>query len=319
MESTGVANAIQVSQETADLVIAYGKSHWLVQREEKIQAKGKGTMQTFFLDTNKMSKPYTSSPRSTCSASEMSVASGYDVDVAEIEKKRNRSAEWTVEIMAHHLKAMINARKEKKIKPDPREKIGELELASISSFGIDNKSAIDEVAQAIIFPEYKLGWKGTKTADFTELDTVVLDELRNYVQTIASLYNENPFHNFDHATHVAMSVNKLLSRINAPDLVDGTSKDVHDHTYGVGSDPLTWYVTFAFDMKTCHLEVICLTAVFCSSSCLGLPVFLLHSSMMWITQVFPTPNLLRRELRWQSFTGTNLLQNKTPLIWHGIC
>jgi hypothetical protein len=241
MESTGLADCIHVSQDTADLIAASGKSHWLVQREEKILAKGKGKMQTFFVDTNKMSRPYASSARSTCSGSELSPDSGHDVDFAELEQRRDRSTEWTVEIMAHHLRAMINARREKKIQPDPWEEIEELELSSYSAFGITSKSAINEVAQAIAFPEYKVGGKGTNIAPDIELDTTVLEELRCYVQTIASLYNENPFHNFDHATHVAMSVNKLLSRINAPDLDDPT-KNVHDHTYGVGSDPLTWYV-----------------------------------------------------------------------------
>lgn len=46
------------------------------------------------------------------------------------------------------------------------------------------------------------------------------------------------FHNFPHANHVTMSVVKLLSRIVAPDVEDmkGT---LHDHTYGITSDPLT--------------------------------------------------------------------------------
>jgi 3'5'-cyclic nucleotide phosphodiesterase len=59
------------------------------------------------------------------------------------------------------------------------------------------------------------------------------------------LYNDNPFHNFDHANHVVMSVNKLLSRINAPDL-NVNNEELHDHTYGINSDPLTWFaVAFA--------------------------------------------------------------------------
>jgi hypothetical protein len=41
-------------------------------------------------------------------------------------------------------------------------------------------------------------------------------QLHNYVATIASLYRDNPFHNFEHASHVTMSVVKLLSRIVAP-------------------------------------------------------------------------------------------------------
>jgi hypothetical protein len=43
MEHNGERGKIQVSQETADLLIAAGKSHWIRAREDKIIAKGKGT------------------------------------------------------------------------------------------------------------------------------------------------------------------------------------------------------------------------------------------------------------------------------------
>jgi class 3 adenylate cyclase len=43
MEHNGERGKIQVSQETADLLIAAGKSHWIKAREDKIIAKGKGT------------------------------------------------------------------------------------------------------------------------------------------------------------------------------------------------------------------------------------------------------------------------------------
>ena len=52
------------------------------------------------------------------------------------------------------------------------------------------------------------------------------------------------FHNFEHASHVTMSVAKLLSRIVAPDLeITSTNcrSTLHDHTYGITSDPLTQF------------------------------------------------------------------------------
>jgi hypothetical protein len=59
--------------------------------------------------------------------------------------------------------------------------------------------------------------------------------------TVASMYHKsNPFHNFEHASHVTMATNKLLSRIVAPDLNDKQGgKSLHDHTYGITTDPLT--------------------------------------------------------------------------------
>jgi 3'5'-cyclic nucleotide phosphodiesterase len=52
------------------------------------------------------------------------------------------------------------------------------------------------------------------------------------------------FHNFEHASHVTMSVSKLLSRIVAPDIEAETgdlAANLHDHTYGITSDPLTQF------------------------------------------------------------------------------
>lgn len=50
MESNSERNRIQVSQTTADLLIADGKGHWLTPREDLINAKGKGMMQTFWCE-----------------------------------------------------------------------------------------------------------------------------------------------------------------------------------------------------------------------------------------------------------------------------
>jgi class 3 adenylate cyclase len=49
MESTGLRDRIQVSQETADLLIDAGKVRWLQPREETVVAKGKGELQTYWL------------------------------------------------------------------------------------------------------------------------------------------------------------------------------------------------------------------------------------------------------------------------------
>jgi hypothetical protein len=239
MESTGIANNVQLSQETADLLNAAGKGHWLVPREDKVKAKGKGELQTFFLETNKMARPYQSSVGSEAASADLAGIENGLIDPVEAVKKRNRSAEWTVEIMAHHLKAMAQARRVKRTKHDSPAKMEVLEQASFSEFGSDGKTVVDEIAEAITFPDNKAIME--LSSNETELDVAVLEELRSYILTIASLYNDNPFHNFDHATHVAMSVNKLLSRINAPDLDESSAGDIHDHTFGVGSDPLTWF------------------------------------------------------------------------------
>jgi Adenylate and Guanylate cyclase catalytic domain len=43
IESSGIRDKIQVSQATADHLIAAGKRSWLKKRDDLIEAKGKGT------------------------------------------------------------------------------------------------------------------------------------------------------------------------------------------------------------------------------------------------------------------------------------
>ena len=51
MESNGIKGRIHCSQSTADALVQAGKSHWLTRREDKIVAKGKGEMQTYWVNT----------------------------------------------------------------------------------------------------------------------------------------------------------------------------------------------------------------------------------------------------------------------------
>mmetsp|Transcript_15565 Transcript_15565/g.24400 ORF Transcript_15565/g.24400 Transcript_15565/m.24400 type:complete len:299 (+) Transcript_15565:1054-1950(+) len=50
MESTGVGGRIQVSEETAELIRQDGKGRWLRKREDVVEAKGKGRLQTYWVD-----------------------------------------------------------------------------------------------------------------------------------------------------------------------------------------------------------------------------------------------------------------------------
>jgi hypothetical protein len=64
------------------------------------------------------------------------------------------------------------------------------------------------------------------------------------------MYRDNPFHNFEHASHVTQSVMKLLARVVTPDSIDyndmsyvkkqGTAQ-LHEYTYGITSDPVTQF------------------------------------------------------------------------------
>lgn len=52
MESTGLRDKIQISQECADLLTEAGKAHWFTKRDRLVQAKGKGELQTYWLNSS---------------------------------------------------------------------------------------------------------------------------------------------------------------------------------------------------------------------------------------------------------------------------
>lgn len=51
MESNGQPHRIHVSEATAKLLEQAGKTHWIAEREDRIIAKGKGEMRTFWVDS----------------------------------------------------------------------------------------------------------------------------------------------------------------------------------------------------------------------------------------------------------------------------
>jgi class 3 adenylate cyclase len=56
MESNGKPGRIHVSQQTADELIGKGKASWITQREDKIVAKGKGELQTYWVTPRSTTK-----------------------------------------------------------------------------------------------------------------------------------------------------------------------------------------------------------------------------------------------------------------------
>jgi hypothetical protein len=106
-------------------------------------------------------------------------------------------------------------------------------------------TALDEVTEIIKLPQFDDKAHKNKTRpDDIVLDDMVMAQLRDYVMTIASMYSDNAFHNFEHASHVTMSANKLLKRVvvrDADDEPEANAMDLHDCTFGITSDPLTQF------------------------------------------------------------------------------
>ena len=104
MESNGQRNRIQASQATADLLIAAGKGHWVRPREELVQAKGKGKMQTFWVEPTANTYSMSSANISLSLPTE-DVSPGDAVD-----DKMQRLIDWNTDVLARVIR-QISARR----------------------------------------------------------------------------------------------------------------------------------------------------------------------------------------------------------------
>ncbi len=258
MESTGQVNKIHVSKETADLLINAGKSDWVDQRNDQVVIKGKGEMQTYWVKPLKPSKRKTSS----CSSDEARSSNGHTVDTAwgatnldsalavtsSLSSRRDRLIEWNVDLLEQFLQKIVAKRK---ASVRSRRFNGFLQESTRQTS--PNVQVLAEIAEVIRMPKFdEQTAKAEMNHTLVDIGSKVRSQLMQYVTTMADLYHENAFHNFEHASHVVMSASKLLKRIIAPDDVDCRtdefgktlksntvlSKEIHDTTYGISSDPL---------------------------------------------------------------------------------
>jgi hypothetical protein len=186
MESTGVPNKIQVSQETADLLIAAGKQDWLTQREDLVSVKGKGELVTFFLN-NKTSSDTGSTVDSSRDVTSQ-VLGCNEADAV------HRITEWTAEVMAGLLKEIVACRQVGGAHQNPQTTLAFLER-DLSLQRQDGKvTVIDGFQEIIELPNYRDHFCRSESKPLigdVMLDPNALNELREYIRTIAQMYNDN--------------------------------------------------------------------------------------------------------------------------------
>jgi class 3 adenylate cyclase len=243
MESTGLRDKIHLSQETADQLVASGKRSWVVRRDDKVIAKGKGELQTYWLTESASKRPGTVSKLLHASREAgAELVERMTECVHFLDRKTERLVLWHVEVQISLLRQLAASRRG----VDHRDADVELDESwSRACKPLTNGTTVlDEVREIIHLPDFS----GTSFWDTggIQLDIVVEEQLTDYVSGIACMYRDNPFHNFEHASHVTMSVAKLLSRIVTPELDERTldmnvASTLHDFTYGITSDPLTQF------------------------------------------------------------------------------
>lgn len=250
MESTGTKGRIQVSEATAQALKKEHKGSWLTAREDAVSAKGKGVLNTYWVALKNSSGPSVgtgSTDDDTLTASERSTVSEADML---LDLKESRLVEWTSEMLLRQIEKVVAVHKKC---PLPKSSAD-----NVVWFQPENgKICLDEVQDAISTPDFNADVaEAALEYHQVKVPLVIIQQVREYVTMIAESYrSKNPFHGFEHACHVTMSVAKLLGRVVTPDLApvdtpNGQSStfnretrqamaaQIHDFTHGLTSDPL---------------------------------------------------------------------------------
>ena len=233
---------IQVSEETANLLIEAGKQDWVAPRDSLVSAKGKGQIQTYWLTMKGTTRERNSVSGSHSVASDPSNVQDSDHSdtstkkTTQLDERTRRMVDWNVDVLQRQLKRIIAMRESKPPKAAP---------FKLRNAVIEGQTVLDEVKEVI--PLSTKAKQYRKDPNSIELSREVVEQLRNYVTAIAAMYPNNPFHSFEHASHVLQSVSKLLSRVVTPDSIDYNSlrytktyqdAKLHEYTYGITSDPI---------------------------------------------------------------------------------
>lgn len=219
MESTGLKSRIQCSQETADQLLARGKERWLQARKEQVEAKGKGRLQTYWIHSRTKEEP----SKSSATKSEENSVSIADEQMNEIgdechadiettslpslqahfDAKDKRQIAWITDVLHSSLKQLVASRPKQWVTQNGVQAIRNLE----ESIGSDGRTILEEVPPFVPLPVFQESYVASDS-DTVDLSPGTIEQLNKYVVAIRSLYKENPFHCFEHCTHVTMSVQK---------------------------------------------------------------------------------------------------------------
>ena len=191
MESTGAPGRIHLSKEVADLLLNDGKSHWVVAREDKVVAKGKGELDTFWLEL--APDLYQSSSASDAASSTGSESLGdaprQNPSLPVVDDKNKGLVDWNVSIIKKALLDVAAYRKSRKVDASPPHVMKKLEL----QFMTEN-TTLSEVKEIVSLPQFDEDIAASTSACTTQdLSEGVTRQLREFVYTLSSMYKDNPF------------------------------------------------------------------------------------------------------------------------------
>ena len=181
-------------------------------RKDVVTAKGKGELKTFWLDFKSSKSSSVHSGSSERSSEDLNAVFN-DENKQEVagslgavlDDKTKRLVEWNTDVLARLLRQIVARRAAaidtKSKEPSP--------CAPATVQPLPGKTVGDEVLEIIELPAFDAtAARNQQDPDTIQLDPTIVTQLRDLVTSLATMYPPNPFHNFEHASHVTMSVVK---------------------------------------------------------------------------------------------------------------
>jgi Adenylate and Guanylate cyclase catalytic domain len=201
LESSGMKNKIHVSAETAELLRNAGYSGIVIPRENKVVLKGKGELQTFWVQVRSLTGSNSASSGSASDKSDdegnvgtrASVVNAHDfhgtsmggvIGQAKLEPVVERLVDWNAKVLVTLLEQLCCSRAAQgRLQPDFVQ-IND-EVATMRG----SRNVRDDIQLLIPLPEYQetIGQNENPSA-VSKLPQVVQTELRDFVALIASGY-----------------------------------------------------------------------------------------------------------------------------------
>lgn len=194
IEAASKRGRILASKETADLITNLGRGSWL-QRRDDLVAKGKGILEAYWVNVDGGGRQ-----GSVCSHSsfeEPESAFCYGRHLPGQDDKTKRLIDWNVEMLLQILKQVVASRNAAGTGKGSRREMRPSQHYSV--FDLGTGVPLDEVKEVIALPEFN-GRSVPVDPTTVKIPIRVTEELHLMVSRIAALYNDNAFHNFDHAS-----------------------------------------------------------------------------------------------------------------------
>lgn len=216
MESNGLRDKIHLSDETAQILIAAGKGHWVTPREDKIVAKGKGELSTWWLRTETAIKHSSTMGSSDDGSSD----TNSNVDSTETErqyfdipsrdavnKKTLRMIDWNSEMLLQALKVVVASRQADGVTSPSRKEFASAEMSAELMLG--EEPPIKEVKDHLPFSKC-----GNFDVSNVNLDAKVISQLKSFVAVIASMYRPHDFHNFGNSHYTNTDIVSTFTSVD---------------------------------------------------------------------------------------------------------